>query len=101
MMQKQTVPLMVYSAPMTAGFSQLFEPFEISGLVDPRLASTLSECKGTEAGDLIYVQLRRPLDGTEKGEVRFPDGKVVNIVEYFITVVFRWSGEGWNTVMPA
>ncbi len=97
----QAVPLMVYSAPMTAGFDQLFEPFEISGLVDPKLASTLSECKGNEVGDLIYVQLRRPLGGVEGGEVRFPDGRIINIVEYFITVVFRWNGEGWNTVAPA
>ncbi len=94
-------PVMVYSAPMTAGFDQLFEPFEISDLADSKLASTLSECKGNEVGDLIYVQLRRPLDGVEDGEVRFPDGQVVNIVEYFISVVFRWNGKHWHTVAPA
>lgn len=103
----QKAPVILISNPVA--YEPLFEPFEIKDLNDPKFLSTLKECKGQAIGDIIYVQVRRSLDGvTENGEVRFPDGSevrfpdgnVVKIHEYLVSVVFRWDGLGWVGVAP-
>ena len=93
----QKAPVILISNPVVG--EPLFKPFEIDDLNDPKFASALKECKGQTIGDLIYVQVRRSVNGAG-GEVKFPDGKTVKIHEYLISVVFRWDGDRWDVVAP-
>lgn len=83
---------------------KLFEPVlaEDAGNTDawaPLLTKLLDEHKGAERGDLVSVLACRELDGNTSG-VRLPDGRTVNIQEWFITVLLRWTGTAWECVFP-
>lgn len=94
---------MTASKVLISSSPKLFEPVVVddAGNIDawgPVLGKLLEEHVGTARGDLIYVLLRRGVDG--HGSLRLPDGQEVRIHEWLISVLIRWTGTTWEGVFP-
>lgn len=78
---------------------KLFEPIRCAMPLHKavgHMIDLLAEYRGQARGDLVMVLYRRAVDG---GEITL-GGQNVQIAEWFISVLARWTGDSWENVFP-